>query len=334
MRRPFQIALILALTVLLVWLFLRNADLRDVGRILKTTNFAWLAIAFTSNLGALFFRTIRWRTVLNPDDPPSFYATFFANSVGYMLSSVLPIRAADFARPALLSRKTAHRFSGALGTVLTERILDLTTMMLLFIFFSLRRWNEFTSNPATASLWRLLVQPAAIAAMLVLLGLAAFTVGVLLFSARLRRAHQWVGKLLPQRFRGAWMNFFDEFVKSLDIARHRRFWIVLVCTAGVWFCLMAQMSFAARALHLQLPFDACIFVTGAATLSTIVPTPGAIGGVHKTAEFIMRRFYGFGVESAVAFAVLFHLVGFLPVLFVGGYLALREGLRWKDVSAD
>src|SRR5256885_4582560 len=50
-------------------------------------------------------------------------STFFANTVGYMLSTVLPIRAGDVARPALLARRTNVRFAGALGTVLTERIL-------------------------------------------------------------------------------------------------------------------------------------------------------------------------------------------------------------------
>src|SRR5687768_18484851 len=96
---------------------------------MRTTNVFWLGVALVVNLAALFFRTIRWRIILDPDDPPPFYPTFFANTVGYMLSTILPIRAADVARPALLSRRTSHRFSGALGTVLTERVLDLLSIL-------------------------------------------------------------------------------------------------------------------------------------------------------------------------------------------------------------
>lgn len=332
LRRRLQLVAVLLLTALLIWLFLRNASLPDVGKILRRTNFAWVALAVALNLIALVFRTIRWRIVLNPDDPPSFYATFFANSVGYMLSSILPIRAADFARPALLARKTSHRFSGALGTVLTERILDLVSMLLLFLFFAIRRWPEYTARPDTASLWRMLVQPAAIAAALALTAMTLFIIGLLLFTPFVRRLHQGLGRLVPRRFRDSWMNFFDAFVRSLDIARHRRFWIVLVCTAGIWACLTAQFTFSARALHIPLPLDSNIFVTGAATLSLVIPTPGGIGAVHKTSEFIMRRFYGLDVDSAVAAALLFHLIGFAPVLVIGGTLALREGLRWRDVT--
>src|SRR5215213_11510483 len=100
---------------------------------------------------ARLFRTIRWRIILDPDDPPPFYPTFFANTVGYMLSTVLPIRAADVARPALLARRTSHRFSGALGTVLTERVLDLASILGLFVFFSFLRWNEFSHNSQIAA---------------------------------------------------------------------------------------------------------------------------------------------------------------------------------------
>lgn len=332
MRRSLQLAAVLLLTAALIWLFLKNADLGDVGRILRTTNWAWIVLAVCTNLTALVLRTIRWRTVLNPDNPPSFYATFFANSVGYMLSSILPIRAADVARPALLSRKTKHRFSGALGTVFTERILDLSSMLILFILFFFRRREEYTSQPGTASLWRYFVQPAAFAAMTVLAALIAFIIGLLLFAPRVRRAHEWLGRFVPRRFRGSWMNIFDAFIKSLEIARHRRFWVVVACTAGVWLCLTTQFTFSARALHIPLPLDSNIFVTGAATFAVIVPTPGGIGTVHKTSEFILRRFYGLDVDAAVAAALLFHMIGFLPVLVVGTTLALREGLHWRDVT--
>ena len=95
---------------------------------------------------ALIFRTIRWRVLLASPKPPGFYPTFFANTTGYMLSTVLPIRAGDVARPALLARRTNVRFAEALGTVLTERILDLFSILALFIWFAAMRWNAFPNE--------------------------------------------------------------------------------------------------------------------------------------------------------------------------------------------
>src|SRR6266496_4260979 len=135
LRRTLQIASITLLTILLLAIFLWNSNLRDVWRILKATSIAWFALGLFTNFTALIFRTIRWRALLDVHNPPRFYPTFFANTTGYMLSTVLPIRAGDVARPALLSRRTNVRFAAALGTVLTERIVDLIAILALFVWF-------------------------------------------------------------------------------------------------------------------------------------------------------------------------------------------------------
>ena len=331
MKRILQIAVIAGLTVFFLWLFLRNANLQQVGRILQSASWGWVILGFGANVGALLLRTTRWRIILDPDDPPPFFATFFANSVGYMFSIVLPIRAADVARPALLSRRTSHRFSGALGTVLTERVLDLTGILTLFVIFAFRRWNEFSHDPSIAA-WFYIVRAGAIASAVLLAALAFLIFGLFYFRETIRRLHEKLGRLLPTRFRGAWMHFFDSFTETLKITQNRRaFLSILLCTVGVWFCLTSQFWLATKAVHHPLPFDAGFFVTGVTTIGLAIPTPGGIGGFHKACQLVLTRFYSFNIDSSVAVAVLFHLIGTLPVLTTGLFLFAREGLRWKDV---
>jgi uncharacterized protein (TIRG00374 family) len=235
-KRILQITAIAAITILFLWWFLRNANLRDVGAILRSATFGWVLIGFLVNAGALLLRTIRWRIILDPDDPPPFFATFFANTVGYMLSIILPIRAADFARPALLARRTSHRFSGALGTVLTERVLDLTSILSLFVFFSFLRWNEFSHDPEIAK-WFYIVRAGAIASLILLAALAFLMVGLMFFRDSIRRLHETLGRLLPERFRISWMHFFDSFTETLKITQNRRVFLqVLLCTVAVLVC--------------------------------------------------------------------------------------------------
>jgi uncharacterized protein (TIRG00374 family) len=322
---------IAVLTVFFIWLFLRNANLRQVGRILQSASFGWVIVGFGANVTALMLRTIRWRTILDPEDPPPFFATFFANTVGYMLSIVLPIRAADVARPALLSRRTSHRFSGALGTVLTERVLDLTSILTLFSIFAFRRWNEFSHDPAIAA-WFYIVRAGAIASVVLLAALAFLIFGLFFFRETIRRLHETLGRVLPIRFRGAWMHFFDSFTETLKITQNRSaFFRVLICTVGIWMALNSQFWFATKAVHHPLPFDSAFFVTGVTTIGLAIPTPGGIGGFHKACQLVLTRFYAFNIDSSVAVAVLFHLIGTLPVLTTGLFLFAREGLHWKDV---
>ena len=332
LKRFLQISAIAALTVFFLYLFLRNADLQGVWQIIRTANYFWLAIALIVNLTALFLRTFRWRTILDPDNPPPFYPTFFANTVGYMLSTILPVRAADVARPALLARRTSHRFSGALGTVLTERVLDLFTILLLFIYFAAMRWHEFSSNPDTAR-WFFVVKAGAVAAGVVLTVLGSFMVGLFFFRGSVRRLHEKLGRLVPRRFRDSWMHFFDTFVETLELTRHpSAFLKVVLFTAGIWACLTGQFFFTALALHHPLPYDASIFVTGVTTIGLAIPTPGGVGGFHKACQMVLTRFYGFSVDLSVATAVLFHIVGTVPVIVTGLSLFAREGLRWRDVT--
>lgn len=332
MKRILQIAAVALLTILFLGLFLWKSNLRDVGRILAATDPLWLIAALVVNAGALVFRSLRWRIIISRDDPPGFYPTFFANSVGYMLSTVLPIRAGDVARPALLSRRSNVRFTTALGTVLTERVLDLIAITSLFVWFVAAHWTSWSHDPRVARPF-LVVKSAAFVAGSILGALLLFMVALYFASAKVRVLHEILGRILPKRFREPWMHFFDAFVQTLDVTRDARaFLAVILCTAGVWACLTAQFYVAAIAAHRPVPFDSGLLLGGATTVGVAIPTPGGVGGFHKIAQWVVTTFYGFDIDSSVAVAIIFHLVGALPVIVIGLLLFAREGLHWRDVS--
>ncbi|HKS23863.1 MAG TPA: lysylphosphatidylglycerol synthase transmembrane domain-containing protein [Thermoanaerobaculia bacterium] len=326
MRRALQILSITLLTILLLAIFLWNSNLADVWRILKSTSILWFAVGLLTNFTALIFRTFRWRVLLDRDHPPPFYPTFFANTTGYMLSTVLPIRAGDVARPALLARRTSVRFAVALGTVLTERIVDLVAIILVYDYYCFKHWNDFTEG-------RAVVQEGAIGASAVLLALVFLTTGIFFFRNQVRRLHAWIGKIVPNRFREAWMNFFDSFARSLDIARHPVALLkVLGCTVLIWLCLTAQFWWVMIAAHRPLDFDTSFFICGVTTIGLAIPTPGGVGGFHKICQYVLTTFYKFDIDSSVAVTVLLHIVGTLPVVVTGLVLFFHEGLNWKQLK--
>jgi uncharacterized protein (TIRG00374 family) len=326
LKRILQLVLVALLTVFFVALFLWKSNLRDVWRILLATNLVWFAIGFLINGSALFFRTVRWRILLHASGTPPFYPTFFANVMGYMLSTILPIRAGDVARPALLARRTNVRFSEALGTVLTERVLDLLSILLVFVFFCVYRWRDFRDPVVHGGA---LIAGGMLAALLVLILAFRF------FGGHVRRLHVWLGRFLPQRFHEPWMRFFDAFAGTLRITERPRDLIgVILATICIWFCLTSQFWFVLMAAHRPLPFDSSFFLTAATTVGVAIPTPGGVGGFHKVCQYVLTTFYGFDIDTSVAVAVLFHIVGTLPVVVVGGLLFIREGLNWRQLSQE
>ena len=325
MRRILQVTSIALLTVFFLGFFLWKSNLRDVWRIMADTNLLWLASAFLVNWMALIFRTIRWRVLLASPKPPGFYPTFFANTTGYMLSTVLPIRAGDVARPALLSRRANVRFAEALGTVLTERILDLFSILAIFLWFCARHWNSFPNNTGV-------IHGGAIGCAVVLGMLIILLISLRFFGGAVRRLHNVLGRILPKRFREPWMKFFDAFAKTLVIAeRPADFFTVLFATAMIWVCLTAQYALVFIAMHHPLPYDATFFINGVTTIGIAIPTPGGVGGFHKLCQWALTSFYAFDIDSSVALALLMHLVGTVPVVVTGVTLFAREGLRWRDL---
>jgi uncharacterized protein (TIRG00374 family) len=332
LKRILQIISIALITIFFLALFLWKSNLSDVWAMMKSSDGRWLAGGFLVNFSALVFRTLRWRALLNETPPPRFYPTFFASTVGYMLSTILPIRASDVARPALLARRTNIRFTDALGTVMTERVLDLFSILTLFVYFGIVRWHEFSTNPKTAKAFYI-VKAAIVGAAVTLVVLLLFIAGVFLFRDKIRKAHAALGRLIPMRFREGWMRFFDAFANTLEIARHPvRFSRVMLLTALIWLGLQSQFWFVVMAMHRPLPFDSSYFVGGVTTVGLAIPTPGGVGGFHKACQIVLTNFYGFDIDSSVAVALLFHAVGTVPVLLTGLALFAREGLRWRDVA--
>jgi len=327
LKRALRLTVIALLTILFLGLFLWNSNLHDVWSIIRGTSMPWFVGGLAVNFAALLLRTVRWRKLLGDENAPGFYPTFFANTVGYMLSTVLPVRAGDVARPALISRRTNVRFTEALGTVLTERILDLYGLMILFIYYVVRHWNSYGGSRAF-----LLIKSGAIGGAATLAALTFFMAGMLMFRSVIRRLHEWVGKAVPQRFRESWMRFFDAFAESLQLTRRPGALLTVVgATAGIWLCLTGQFWFIVVAMRRPLPFDASFFICGLSTIGMIVPTPGGVGGFHKACQMILTTFYGFDIDSSVAAALLFHVVGTLPVVATGLILFAHQGMRWKDV---
>lgn len=334
MRKVFRILLVAAVTLLLLALFLRNSDLGEVLEVMRRTKLGWVAAALLTNFAALLFRTARWRAILTASagKPTPLYDTFLSTAIGFFSSAVLPIRAGDVVRPALLSRRTGIRFTGALAAVVSERLIDLMAVLSMVIAFSLTGGRELSANAATARKALIIHSGATLAAA----GLA--TVIVLLvvlyfFREGAHRIQLWISGWLPKRFRRGWMGFFDSLHSVIELlGRPLLLAKVLLFTAGIWACLTGQFILVLYALDRPLPYISSFLVTGMTILGLWIPTPGGVGGFHKAAQMALTNFYGFDVSASVAVAIVFHLVGTIPVVVTGFALFAKEGMSVKQLA--
>lgn len=327
-RNKVRGVVIALLTVTLLFFFLWKSDLGEVGRAIAGVNPWWLVAGFGVNVLALLLRALRWRIIVRPSDPPGRYDTFFATTIGFMASAVLPVRAGDLIRPALLSRRTDIRFSTALGTVLTERVLDLSSILLLYLIFV--GWSLYGGGWEGRN--EVFVRSSGAIALAILLALVIIVILALRFRPVVRRPLLPLARILPEKVGNSLLNFFDSFADSLRFPRGVPLLSIFSFTALIWICLTSQFYFVMLAFGSPLPFVASFFITAMTVIGFAIPTPGGIGGFHKVCQLVLMNFYGFGIDESVAIALVYHVVGTAPVLVVGGLLFVREGLSWKQIE--
>jgi uncharacterized protein (TIRG00374 family) len=327
-RRTLSIALIGALAIGLLVAWLSSLDLPATGRALAACSPPWLALVGVSSLLHLVVRSIRWRSLLGVEgrgdarlsDLVSF--TF----IGYLVSFVMPGRAGELVRPALLWKRAGAPAGRALGSVLLERVLDLGMLAAMACAFAV-------------------VDPQAVPAALrsraeagLALVLAAW-IGVI---ALLRVRPQALGRIavavtarLPRRMAGPAERFSLSLLGSLEVLAAPWAWLRLPALSLLtWTPVLVASLAGLRAAHLDVPVTAPLVLVPLGALGIAVPTPAGVGGFHYALTWGLSHIFGTPSEAALAAAIATHAASVLPVVAVGLYACAREGLSLRSLRAE
>ena len=126
---------LLALVGLALWW--RGPDWNSVYHAFDFVRWRWIAVAVVINLASVSARAVAWHLVINqalPQPHPRHRIVLGAFCVGLLANAVLPARAGEIARVAVLRRRLPHG-SGTtatlVGTVFAHRLFDLFPVLLL-----------------------------------------------------------------------------------------------------------------------------------------------------------------------------------------------------------
>ena len=123
-KTVLSLAVAVPLAALLLWLTLRNMDLREVWTRLRSARAGWFAAAVAVQVLALVLRAARWRVLLNAEGSLTFGTVFSALSAGYLGNNLLPARMGELIRTAAIAWAGPLSLGYVLATALTERMLD------------------------------------------------------------------------------------------------------------------------------------------------------------------------------------------------------------------
>lgn len=314
---------------LLVWAF-RGVDL---GELVARTREAdpWL-LALAGIVATLVFplRALRWGPILRPVHPTSrFHPRFAATCIGFMANNLLPARVGEFARAYALSRLETVRTSASFGSLVAERIFDgLTVVGLLLVSLAWPTFPEFSGRDFGG------------AARLLGLGLVAafvlliFMVGAPERSVRIFRAT--LGRILPTSVRRPIADALEAFLGGIGAIRDWRLVIRTVAwSLVVWGTGAVGFWLGFRAYGLDVPFVGAVFLQSVIALAVSLPSaPGFFGLFEAGARIGLVEVWGIESSRAVAFALGFHIAGFIPITVLGLVYVWRLGLSWREVETS
>jgi len=308
--------------VLLIWAYTK-IDINKLMVTLADANYLWVGLAFMAGVLSHFIRAIRWKMLVDSMNYNVRIRTgFYAVMSGYLVNIVTP-RLGEVARCAMFHESEDVPMDKLIGTVVTERIVDLIVMILItlaVIWFQMDLIGSFVRD--------LFVQndgSAQVIKLVAIFGLALVMLLVYLVVRKIRapgNQPQWLKKALE---------FANGlFVGTKSIFNVKRPVLFIIYTLAIWFMyfIMTYVVFFALGQTSHLGIDAALTTLIMGTIAVIIPAPGGFGSFHYFVPLGLQLF-NIDLETATAYATLSHTTQMVMIALVGGLSMILAGRERK-----
>jgi uncharacterized protein (TIRG00374 family) len=307
---------------LLAW-FVASIDFAALTSVLWTVKVEWLALATVVMLLDYAVHGWRWKVLLRHVDPHLDWRTIgTATAVLWAFNTLLPLRAGNLLRPAVVASRRNLPYTTLLFTIVAESVCDVFGIVLMVLWL-LRILPDGIADADDLATMRSCGTWGAFAA---LLGLGA----IVLLSTR--RARAFVFELLrpfpSQRLKRRALRGFDQLVQGMAaVGNPLRLVEALAITILVWVGWLVAIVCTLKAFGLNLPLAAALFMETALTLTMMVPqAPGFLGVFQVVTERALALF-GAPTTESQAIALVFWTVCFVPITLIGLVAGYRAGLE-------
>lgn len=294
----------LSLAVVLMYFSFQGVKFQDLVDGLKSANYTWISLSVAVGMLANVFRALRWQMLIKPlGYNPSSINTYHAVMVGYLVNFALP-RVGEISRCAVLKKTDDVPVDSLLGTVVTERIIDMLCLLLSIVLVFLLQYDffgDYLSNnvfPIFFNKINTIFQTKPWLWLSVILALCGGLLLVYLFRQKLMEFSAF--KKMRSISKG-----LLEGVKSIFHMRRRG--LFLLYTLSIWVCywLTSYLAlFAVTATAGLTPTDA-LFLMVMGSLGWVAPVQGGFGAYHFMVTLGLAL-YGIPSTQGVVFATISH----------------------------
>jgi glycosyltransferase 2 family protein len=320
----------IGLLVSAIFLYIAFRELRpdEFFASLQGVNVVLLLVGAVVYFGAVAVISLRWQFLLRPVQVIALFPLMQIVSIGYMGNNVYPLRAGEALRVFLLRRNHQMPVARATTTVIVERVFD-GLVMLAFIFIALLMVDIQEANVDNVVK---IAAPIFLFAIIVFFVLAAV-------PNLLRRLVRLFIAILPQslsitrKLHDIAEHLTEDIINGLEALRSPvNLAGAVICSFVSWGIEAAVYWIVMQAFGLNLPYAAALLVVGTVNLAGLIPAaPGNLGVYEFFATAVLMAM-AVDRDTALAYALVVHIVIWLPVTLAGFYFLARMGLGWSTVT--
>ncbi len=331
MKFGWRGALGIALSVAALWWTLRGIDLGAVMEHIRDANPILLVLSTAAATGIFPLRARRWRPILHSVAPELPFAPLWrATAIGMMVSNVIPARAGELARAYALARETRRvSFTAAFASVAVDRVFDAAVVLLLMFAAMLDPRFSGGTIVGGQSASRIIAGGAVVAAsMLAILFLMAR------FPNAVVRTYEAGARRIAPRLEQRGVELLRTFVSGLGVLRRPSLFAgVLWWTLLHWLLNAFAFWLGFLAVGIDAPFSAALFLQGLIAIGVALPSAPGFFGIFELFAKAGLTIYGVPDDLAVAWAISFHFLSFIPITVIGAWYFVRLGLHMREIGA-
>ncbi|MDF2449904.1 MAG: hypothetical protein K0R26_2408 [Bacteroidota bacterium] len=296
-RSVIQFVVLLGIGILLVWLSFRSVW-TEKERILdsfKNADYFWVGVSVFIAFLSHALRAFRWKYLLKPAG----YSVRPGNAlgavlVGYFANYGLP-RMGEITRCTLVTKYDDVPFEVALGTVITERIVDMLILIAIFfvtLFAQFSQLKDLTAtyiyNPMVAKMQNIVANPT---------NFIIVTVLLILFAVGLYLIRKKVTGLLKGKT-GNIIKGFGKGLSSVKDIEHKFQFVFLSLAIWASYFYSLYVCFFAFSGTAHLGHSECLVLLLFGTLGVLF-SPGGLGAYPAIVTALLVYY---GVEEIAAFS--------------------------------
>ncbi len=271
-------------------------DWRGIWSEIRQINLSLFLLALLVYYTTLLPRAVRWRKMLrNLGHVLPLRLLGEVIFLSWFVNHLIPAKMGDLYRGLVLRRREQISFSMTTGSVLAERVIDMSAILIVAItaaFFFVR--GELLTE------MRGVLLSAGILVVLI-------AGGLFLFWRLDSNLLSWLPHRLGERLERFQRGIFTS-VQPL--------WLMIMLTVLVWAAEAGRFFLVANAMGVPLTMPQLLFVFAAGALLLAAPTPGGLGAVEGGMVGVMLLL-DVPVDMAAAVAIVDRLISYWLVLIPG-----------------